>query len=334
MLTTKILTEISQINQLIPAWEELLETSSTNQVFLRPEFLINWWQAYGHGQLKFITIYDSKKLVAIGPLFICSDTNNLKFVGCKAVSDYLDFIIDQDYLDQALLEITVTINKFPINKIEFCSIPEKSTTLTLFKKIMEDKGWQTEVTAQDVCPVINLPTSWDDYLINIDRKQRHEIRRKWKKLASEQQLEFEILTDSQSISQGIDQFINLHQKSSTDKARFWNDEHRQFFRQISIDLAKRDITRLYFAKVNGERVATMLIFDYHNNYYLYNSGFDPDLYSNYGVGNVLTAYTIQDAINNGKKIYDFLRGDEKYKFKFGAQKTKVFDMSGQRIPKY
>ena len=71
----------------------------------------------------------------------------------------------------------------------------------------------------------------------------------------------------------------------------------------------------------------MLVFDFANTFFLYNSGFNPDLYSQLGTGNVLTAYTIQQAIEQKKQTYDFLSGDEEYKFRFGAVAQPTFTLS-------
>jgi CelD/BcsL family acetyltransferase involved in cellulose biosynthesis len=74
----------------------------------------------------------------------------------------------------------------------------------------------------------------------------------------------------------------------------------------------------------------MLIFDYNDQFLLYNSGFDPAQFNNLSTGNVLTAYTIKQAIEQRKTVYDFLRGDEVYKFRFGAVSQPVYDISVER----
>jgi CelD/BcsL family acetyltransferase involved in cellulose biosynthesis len=74
----------------------------------------------------------------------------------------------------------------------------------------------------------------------------------------------------------------------------------------------------------------MLCFDYNNEFLLYNSGFDPEQFAHLSPGNVLTAYTIQDAIRLGRSRYDFLRGDEIYKFRFGAVAEPVCDLEVYR----
>ena len=71
----------------------------------------------------------------------------------------------------------------------------------------------------------------------------------------------------------------------------------------------------------------MLGFAYNGQFLLYNSGFDPTQFNHLGTGTLLTAHTIQVAIANQNLADDFLRGDEEYKFRFGATSKPVFDIS-------
>ncbi len=128
----------------------------------------------------------------------------------------------------------------------------------------------------------------------------------------------------------MDAFITLHQKSTRDKEDFWNESLIQFFKALAVELAQLGWLKLYFIEVNGVKAAAMLGFDYNNEFLLYNSGFDPEQFAQLSPGNVLTAYTIQDAIRLGRSRYDFLRGDEVYKFRFGAVAEPVFDMEVTR----
>ena len=99
---------------------------------------------------------------------------------------------------------------------------------------------------------------------------------------------------------------------------------------MSAETAQAGWLKLFFIEVNGIEAAAMLCFDYNNEFLLYNSGYDPEQFANLSPGNVLTAYTIQEAIRLGRIRYDFLRGDEDYKFRFGAQPEPVYDLSIMR----
>jgi CelD/BcsL family acetyltransferase involved in cellulose biosynthesis len=124
----------------------------------------------------------------------------------------------------------------------------------------------------------------------------------------------------------MDAFITLHQKSTRDKQDFWSDQMILFFKAVAIELAKAGWLKLFFIEVNGVKAASLLCFDYNDEILVYNSGYDPEQFANLSPGNVLVSYSIQEAIRLGRSRYDFLRGDEVYKFRFGAQAEPVYDL--------
>ncbi|MEW5830742.1 MAG: GNAT family N-acetyltransferase, partial [Chloroflexota bacterium] len=58
-------------------------------------------------------------------------------------------------------------------------------------------------------------------------------------------------------------------------------------------------------------------FDYDNRIWVYNSGLDFG-FRDLSPGWVLLGYLLQWANENGRREFDFMRGDEDYKFKFGG----------------
>ncbi|MDL1883917.1 GNAT family N-acetyltransferase, partial [Anaerolineae bacterium CFX8] len=70
--------------------------------------------------------------------------------------------------------------------------------------------------------------------------------------------------------------------------------------------------------------ATYLNFVYNRHVLVYNSGLLPGEYGHLSPGIVLLAYNIRHAIENNAVVFDFLRGNEVYKYRMGAQDTRVF----------
>ncbi|HUM72501.1 MAG TPA: GNAT family N-acetyltransferase, partial [Chloroflexota bacterium] len=82
--------------------------------------------------------------------------------------------------------------------------------------------------------------------------------------------------------------------------------------------------QLLFMEVDGRKAATLLNFDYNNRIWVYNSGLDPVNFSNLSLGVVITAKAIEYAADHGRATFDFLRGNETYKYRFGAQDTVIY----------
>ncbi len=328
-MQTIIYTNLTEFEALSHEWDNFLARTAA-PIFMQLAYQRVWWQYLGQGELLLITIRDeNSQLVGAAPLFKTSNPAGqiqLALVGCMAVSDYLDVLVDPNYIApvyQALLDYLS--ESVTWDKLYLCSLPHHSPTHTRLAETMQARGWQVTRTQQDVCPVLTLADSWDNYLAGIDKKQRHEIRRKIGKLERAAPIRWYVIDSVADLHEAMTAFITLHQLSAQDKEEFWNESLIQFFKALAQEMAQAGWLKLYFLDIDGIKAAAMLCFDYANQFFLYNSGYDPK-YFNLSPGNVLTAYTIQEAIRLGRSRYDFMRGDEIYKFRFGAQAEPLYDL--------
>lgn len=330
-MKTTIYTNTTDFEALSEEWTNLITRATDSPFFMEHRYQLTWWRYLGNDDLVLITVRtDEGQLVGVVPLY--GHTNDagqrqLSLVGCVDISDYLDLLIDPAHLapvHEALLECLAS-EAVAWDKLYLCSLPHQSSTPTQFADQARQRGWQAEVTQQEVCPVLTLADSWDDYLAGIDKKQRHEIRRKIRKIKREADINWYTVESPEAVAPVIDVFFELHQKSDPNKEDFWDDRMLGFFRTFIQQAAEAGWLKMYFLEVNNRHSAVMLCFDYKNEFLLYNSGYDPDD-ARLSTGIVLTSFTIQDAIRLGRHRYDFLRGDEIYKFRFGAEAEPVYDV--------
>jgi CelD/BcsL family acetyltransferase involved in cellulose biosynthesis len=207
---------------------------------------------------------------------------------------------------------------------ELCNVPEISPAHQALAGMAVERGHEFRTIVEDVCPVIDLPGTWDAYLALLDKKQRHEVRRKMRRIKREADVHWYIVDEKWNLADEIEAFIELHQKSSADKDDFMDERMKGFFHAMAHVLQPLGWLQLAFIEVNGQKVASMLNFDYKDAILVYNSGYDPQRYSHLSTGIVLLAYCIQHAIELGRARFDFLRGDEPYKYRFGAKDTRVY----------
>jgi CelD/BcsL family acetyltransferase involved in cellulose biosynthesis len=312
-------------------WLQILPNASVRNIFLTPQFQEVWWQNFGKGECFILRIEnDQKELLGIAPFFFHEGA--LQFLGDVSVSDYLDFIIVKGKETEFYSALTHELKQtsFSWKTLSLSSVPDNSPTLSLFSELAQKENWSVNIQEQNICPVLSLPSSWEEYLQSIGKKQRHEIKRKWKNVEEKVQPTFTVITGTQEMKKNVDDFIRLHKLSSAKKAEFWNDKQTQYFQELITTCAENSWLKLFFLEIEGERVATMLCFDYENQFYLYNSGYDPSKFAGLSLGSVLTAYTIKHAIELGRNRYDFLRGDEEYKFRYGAKPESIFDIKISR----
>jgi CelD/BcsL family acetyltransferase involved in cellulose biosynthesis len=310
-------------------WNVLLAANATNEIFLTWQWQSTWWEVYRPGDLWVITARDdSGRLVGIAPWFIEQPTRTVRSIGCVEVTDYLDVLVQPDLREEffAALSDFVVEHRKDYRCLDLCNIPGETPTLEAFSAELRDRGFTVMVKDEDVCPFIPLPTSFEDYLNQLDKKQRHELRRKMRRAEDnpDDKVEWYIVGRDHDLDAEMERFLGLMSASHPEKARFLQESHhRKFFKTIMPRLAECGWLPLSFLTVNGEIAATFLNFDYNNRILVYNSGLMPTQYSHLSPGIVLLVYIIRHAIDQGREVFDFLQGNEEYKYRMGAQDRPV-----------
>jgi CelD/BcsL family acetyltransferase involved in cellulose biosynthesis len=176
-----------------------------------------------------------------------------------------------------------------------------------------------------VSPRLDLPGDWDGYLQSLSKKDRHELRRKLRRLYSAGEVVAAPVNDPASRATDVADFLALHRLSAENKAAFMTADMEAFFRGIVDEFTPRGMLRLYFLSIDNHRVASVILFDYRGEFLLYNSGYDPE-YAHLSVGLLLKAFCIRDAISEGRRAFDFLQGNEPYKYDLGATDVPILRM--------
>jgi CelD/BcsL family acetyltransferase involved in cellulose biosynthesis len=224
--------------------------------------------------------------------------------------------------------------------LDLCNQPQASLAHTLLPEMAVARGWNVQTVEEDVCPVVTLfqesgvagdpgaDAAWDTYLAGLDKKERHEIRRKIRRVEREAPDSRLIVIEGDGaemdLDTAVDRFITLHRLSSPAKDAFMTDEMQAFFHAIARALADHAWLKLFFIEADGAPAASYFCFDYNDEILVYNSGYDPMANPHLSLGWVLMARVIQYAIAAGKTRIDFLQGSEDYKYRFGGRDTIVY----------
>jgi CelD/BcsL family acetyltransferase involved in cellulose biosynthesis len=309
-------------------WERILPSCSTDTIFVTPSWQKLWWRHFGDGsQLHILSVHDGDQLLGIAPLAIKKGA--LSFLGDTDLVDYHDFLVPEGNEEAFYGTLWEHLTGLEWHTFELVSLPEESPTLSFLPDLARRTGMSVEVDEEDVTPIAALPGSWEDYLAGLRKKDRHELRRKIRRLEVADGAEQYICSDTDAILDCMQDFFSLLKASSTEKKEFLTREREDFFRDLAVDLAPKGQFRLYFLEVDGVRVAACICFDYGGSYLLYNSGYDPE-YSTLSVGLLNKALCIKEAIEAGKSSFDFLRGAERYKYHLGGQDRSIYRLVARR----
>jgi CelD/BcsL family acetyltransferase involved in cellulose biosynthesis len=303
-------------------WQELLGTCIPNHIFLTAQWQRAWWQVFGSGcELILLSVHDDDKLVGIAP--IKRKDGKLSFIGSTDVCDYMDFIARHGWEDYVFSKLMDYLEPLEWKSIELESLLPQSLALKFLVPLARQKGHQVEIKQMNVSPQLLLPSSWEDYLALLKTKDRHELRRKLRRLEQTKTVNYYTITGKEQLHQAMESFFELFQLSNAEKAHFMTDRKKEFFMIMVSSLAEKGSVRLSFMEVGGSRTSSTLCFDYNNDIYLYNSAYDPKD-SSLSVSLLLKVFNIRDAINTGKKRFDFLSGGEPYKYDLGGQDVPLY----------
>lgn len=199
--------------------------------------------------------------------------------------------------------------EYDVTTVQYDYIREDSELYALLSK-----HTTSEPTVGEVSPFINVQSTWEAYLESLERTDRKELKRKFKRLETQPHA-FTVLPSPSD--DDFATFIRLHKLSDTAKDHFMTPPMETFFKALLSTPIPGWKQRLATLTLNGATVASVLIFENNEQVLLYNSGFDPEQ-KFYSVGLMLKAWLIRYAIEGGKKRVDFLRGNERYKYDLGA----------------
>ncbi len=201
-----------------------------------------------------------------------------------------------------------------------CGDPTTDALASAFGAREVAEGWTLNIEREDVCPVVTLPAGTDieGFLATLGKKQRHEIRRKVRRAEAVGEIRLE---DSLDPLADLEAFIELHQKRWGELGLFpdtpGGEQSRVFARRLFELYGADGPLRLTFLKVGSRTIAAGIHFETPDGYLYYNAGVDPDA-RDLSPG-VLTIYAyVARALGAGKRRLDFLRGNEPYKYEWGA----------------
>lgn len=315
--------------ELKEKWNRLLSNGVSHVPFLRYEYLEDWWQTRGGGEwpleaeLAILAASEQGELIGIAPLFIAGHQGEKKLLllGSIEISDFLDLIVPpmrvNEFCEALLGYMTEHFVPQGIHTLDLYNLLDDSPSIAALTAAASSAGFKVTRERLQHSPFITLPGDWDLYLESIDKKQRHEIRRKMRR-AAEGDVPVEMIFTSEAgkVEQDAEAFMSL-MAQDPEKAAFLKPEMRAQFKRNIRRAFDCGCLQLAFLKIGGENAAAYLNFDYLNRIWVYNSGVDRR-FMEYSPGWVLLGHLLKWANENRRSEFDFMRGNEDYKYKFGA----------------
>ncbi len=283
---------------------ELPPIATNTGPFPKRDWLRTWWQHRGVGELLLADDGDS-----LLPL-VRSD-ERIRFAGEADLTDYHSPLgtAAVSALQSAIADLPNSV------AVELDSLPEEAATAVAAALVAI--GLEPTIEQHEVAAVLSLPDTYDGYLAGLRKKDRHELRRKRRRFDKELG---EARLERRSGPAAVALFARLHRLSAGDKGSFMTAAMEEFFLALHVEAGGVIDVLLDGAE---HPAAVIFSFEDESGYYLYNSAFEPEVQL-HSPGNVMLSHLIERSIQQGHRFFDFLKGDEAYKFRLGAVARPLF----------
>ena len=302
---------------VIRPWEQVLDSDADAGVFCTPQWLQAWWESMGSGDLLLALVWEDDEPIAVFATCTCSDEDGLLcFLGSQDVTDeQVPTAVPGREADALRFFLDWVFSDGGFRRVRFHSVLDGQRWLPIVEEVAASAGLAFASEQVDVAPAIALPKSFDDYLSALSGHDRHELRRKRRRIGELGDWRVRRAHDV-GWEADLAAFFDFHRQAPGEKAGFFTPDRERFFRRLAADLFLFGMARLDVLEVGDEIVAATFGYDYRGTFALYNSAFRPDL-ARHAPGMVLVGCLIEQAIEAGHHTFDFLRGDEPYKKRFG-----------------
>ncbi len=311
-------------DSLASCWADPGQHLRWNCIFVLPVWLKVWWQDLGaKAELYLGAVRQGEKIIGIAPLMVRDGIASL--LGSVDVCDYLDFVVAPGLEIDFFSVLLDNLRLKGVTHLDLRPLRPDSTVLTNLVGIAQNQGHEVLCQPEDVSLELDLPSTWEEYLMILTTKQRHEVRRKLRRLLEAGNVGYRYVEVSPSeVEDFTDIFLKLFLLSREEKANFMTPKMESFFRSLVKAMAEIGLLRYGIVELDTIPAAMIMYFIYNGCVYLYNSGYDPK-YNSLSVGLLSKVLCIKESIQEGKKKFDFLKGNETYKYHLGGRKISLYN---------
>lgn len=264
-LVTQIIKDYTSFMQTKEMWNDLLKDEFVESLWLRHEWFDSWWQAFGSSRRMFIPIVGREnRPVMILPLMIEKtrlkfiNANVLKFIenGITPRCNFVAAELQPDYFRQLWQALEERAKIWDLALLE--NIPTDSSGYKLFKSFLQDEGIGFLEEQARMSPYIDLEAGWEDYLQNLGREMRRNIKRARKRITEEGEFSVVEISKIGEISKYVEICFDISKRSwkgSQGKDLGGKSNRREFYEKFSAIASQQGWLSIWLLKVAEKYIA-------------------------------------------------------------------------------
>lgn len=325
-LAVEALTRTADLERLGPEWSRLWRRAPTATPFQTPEWLIPWWRHTGEGELLTLALRAAPggALLGLIPLCLCRRPHGaprrLHLLGA-ATADGLDALAAPGWRDAvgaaAFAWLDAVRDRW--DAAELAQMAPGALLLTA----PAPAGWAEEVVASEPCPALDLPGSLDELTLRLPANMTRTLRASRRLAARAGEA---LVVDAGDV--GLDRLLDAHLALRRPRPHDADEEGApaqapsiRALRESSAGLRALGLLRLYGLAIDGRLVATLYgLVDRSpapRRFFFHHGHADP-AYGQINPSTLLLGHAVEQAVREGARAFDFLRGRELYKYLWGA----------------
>lgn len=320
---------LDTISQFLPykEWEKFFINADSATMSHHPALILNWYRSFGKlwQREPLLVLAQMGTRQVIFPLEMTKEkwkgltTRLLTPVGGAFNFDFQDPLVSGDNWNREEKESFWTgFNTFVRHAVKDCD------RVVLYRLRHEMAGDSAQLKESTVCPYLDLAEkkSLDEVLADCHSNHRSATKRRMRKLAKEGELSVRLFGPSEMApaEEALLQYFQAYDEQWSPKGShaFETALGRSFLEGVMRDLLPTGLMHFSVLYCGATPVHWHLGFLFRNRFYFYKPARNSD-WSNYSPGRVHIALLIEGCIRTGIRFFDFLYGDESYKFSWTSQ---------------
>jgi CelD/BcsL family acetyltransferase involved in cellulose biosynthesis len=313
--SVEIIHDVEQLAALVPQWRDLWQRSETATPFQSPDWLLPWWDVFAPGELRCVAVRSGERLVALAALYHEASMYGSRLLPLGvSLSDYLDILIDPAHPNTANELVGAIAGMDDIDAVEWGEVRACADVL----RVRPPQDWEAMQTTVSPCPVVALPGNLEELRNIISPSRWRHLRTAGNRAARSGETVI-IHGDSDNAGALLNALVRLHTASGLKRGGnvFFDLRVAEFHAAALPRLVRENLVRLYALGIGDQVAGVYYGFHHRGRAYAYQCGYDPS-FAFQSPGMLLIAHAMEQAIHEHAQEFDFLRGNEPYKYEWGA----------------
>jgi CelD/BcsL family acetyltransferase involved in cellulose biosynthesis len=320
-LEVEVIKDLERFNAIAAEWDELVDRSGVERLFVSHAWLRTWWEAFGGDrELYVLTVRSRRALIGAAPMM--RSNKGLYGLRIKSIESIynshtprFDFVVEKGCGDAVYRAIWDHLQRSDCDMVVLTQLPEDSSTLAAFEQLAEDEGWLSGQWVAPRSPHIPLNCTYEELLGRLKGGYRYNLRKRYERLSKLGTIDVEVISEKNRVREAAQEGLRIEAaawKGQQGTAIISDPATTEFYTRLAERQADVGQLRLSFLRIGGKRISFSYILCSDRKLYGVKIGYDPK-YHTYSPGNMLLNLVLQDACASHLLEYDFLGVDDEWK---------------------